>query len=48
MEALRLYAEKNLDFVDSLLCSYSRVEGARIETFDKKLGKCCKEAVLPR
>jgi predicted nucleic-acid-binding protein len=48
MEALRLYVDKRLDFVDSLLCGYSRVEGARIETFDKKLRKCCSEAVLSR
>ena len=40
-EALRLFENKKLDFVDSLLCAYSRIEGAQIETFDKKLAKCC-------
>jgi len=39
-EALRLYAEKGLDFVDALLCAYHRVDGHEIETFDKKLKKC--------
>ncbi len=35
-EAFRLYADKGLDFVDSLLCSYSRIKGVQVETFDKK------------
>jgi predicted nucleic-acid-binding protein len=42
VEALRLYAEKGLDFVDSLLCSYARIDGVHVETFDKKLNTCCK------
>lgn len=42
-EALRLYAQKGLDFVDALLCAYHRVDGHLIETFDKKLKKCCTE-----
>lgn len=41
-EALKLYADKGMDFVDSLLCAYHRIDGHEIETFDKKLGKCCK------
>lgn len=40
--ALRLYAEKKIDFVDALLCAYHRVDGCEIETFDKKLRNCCK------
>ena len=43
IEALRLYAEKGFDFVDSLLCGYSRIDGVIVETFDKKLIKCCTE-----
>jgi predicted nucleic-acid-binding protein len=43
IEALRLYAEKGLDFVDSLLCGYSRINGVTVHTFDKKLIKCCSE-----
>jgi predicted nucleic-acid-binding protein len=39
-EALRLYAEKGLDFVDALLCANHRVDGHEIETFDKRLKKC--------
>lgn len=42
-EALRVYADKNLDFVDSLLCSYSSIEGVQVETFDKKLKKIISE-----
>lgn len=38
MNALTLYEEKNLDFVDCLLCAYSPNE--KILTFDKKLNKC--------
>lgn len=41
VEALRLYAEKGLDFVDSLLCGYARINGATVDTFDKKLIKYC-------
>jgi predicted nucleic-acid-binding protein len=43
IEALRLYAEIGFDFVDSLLCGYSRIDGVNVETFDKKLKKCCTE-----
>lgn len=42
-EALRLYADKGLDFVDALLCGYSRINGVQVETFDKKLKRCCSE-----
>lgn len=38
MNALTLYEEKNLDFVDCLLCAYSPNE--KVLTFDKKLNKC--------
>jgi predicted nucleic-acid-binding protein len=42
-EALLIYADKGLDFVDSLLCSYSVIEGVQVETFDKKLKKIISE-----
>jgi predicted nucleic-acid-binding protein len=42
-EALRLYAGKGLDFVDALLCGYSRIEGVQVETFDRKLKKMISE-----
>lgn len=42
-EALRIYADKGLDFVDSLLCGYSVIEGAQVETFDRKLKKIISE-----
>ncbi len=37
-KALELYKDKNLDFVDCLLCAYSKID--EILTFDKKLNKC--------
>jgi len=37
-EVLEIFKIKNLDFVDCLLCVYSRVD--EILTFDKKLQKC--------
>lgn len=38
MEALKIFKNTNLDFVDSLLCSYSGTNA--IATFDKKLKSC--------
>ena len=37
LHALKLYGESKLDFVDCVLAGYSQVEGAIIDTFDKKL-----------
>ncbi|MEA3353706.1 MAG: PIN domain-containing protein [Campylobacterota bacterium] len=38
VNSLKIFQEKNLDFVDCLLCSYSKKDD--IKTFDKKLLKC--------
>ena len=38
IEALNIFVEKNIDFVDALLCAYSKNDEVR--TFDKKLLKC--------
>jgi predicted nucleic-acid-binding protein len=38
IEALTLFRNQNLDFVDCLLCSYSQID--EIKTFDKKLNRC--------
>ena len=38
LNALQILQNKNLDFVDCLLCSYSKND--EIKTFDKKLLKC--------
>ncbi len=40
LNALEMYATKKLDFVDCLLCAYSRID--EVFTFDKKLQKCLK------
>jgi predicted nucleic acid-binding protein len=38
IEALMIFVDKNIDFVDALLCAYSKNDEVR--TFDKKLLKC--------
>lgn len=38
IEALTLFKNQNLDFVDCLLCGYSQID--EIKTFDKKLNRC--------
>ena len=40
LEALKIYTNKNLDFVDCILCAKSKE--FTIKTFDKKLNKCIK------
>lgn len=39
IEALKLFSEVKIDFVDSLLYSYSKIGGHTIFTFDKKLNQ---------
>lgn len=36
-ESLRIYAERNLDFVDTLLYAYHKLGKHEVYTFDKKL-----------
>ncbi len=38
IKSLQIFKEKNIDFVDCLLCAYSKND--TIKTFDKKLLKC--------
>ena len=40
--ALELYRNRNIDIVDAILCSYSRLDHVEIFTFDNKLIKCLK------
>lgn len=40
--ALDYFREKNIDFVDCLLCSYAKVGDCDVVSFDKKLGNCLK------
>ncbi len=40
-EALKIFAEKNLDFVDCLICAYS--SRYQVMSFDKKVKKCVDE-----
>ena len=39
-EALEIYADKNIDFADAVLCAKQRLEGYEIISFDKDLGRC--------
>ena len=47
-EALEIYAYKNIDFADSLLCAKSKIEGFEIASFDKDIGRCLKQILLPK
>ena len=38
--ALSYFAERNIDFVDALLCATNHIMGAAVFSFDKKLNKC--------
>lgn len=38
--ALDIFETKNIDFVDSLLCAYSKLLKTNVVSFDKKLNKC--------
>jgi predicted nucleic-acid-binding protein len=42
-KSLEIFKVKNLDFVDCLLCAYSKEDD--ILTFDKKLNKCIKNRI---
>jgi predicted nucleic-acid-binding protein len=39
ISALEVYASVKIDFVDSLIIGYNRIENMHVETFDKKLKK---------
>jgi len=41
LKALELFDEKNIDFVDAILCAKSKKY--EVKTFDKKLNKCIKD-----
>ena len=39
-EALDIYADKNIDFADALLCAKKKLEGFEIVSFDKDIERC--------
>ena len=39
-EALDIYANKNIDFADAMLCAKKNLEGFEIVGFDKDMRKC--------
>ena len=39
-QALNFFDEKNIDFVDSILCASNKLRNENIASFDKKLNKC--------
>jgi len=40
IEALEVYANKNIDFADAMLCAKKNLEGYEVMSFDKDLKKC--------
>ena len=46
LEALEIFSNKNLDFVDAILCVKSKEY--MVKTFDKKLNKCIQELPKPK
>lgn len=40
LEALRIYAEKNIDFADAILCAKKSLENYELLSFDKDLKRC--------
>jgi len=41
-EALEIYADKNIDFADAMLCAKQKLEGFEITSFDKDIERCQK------
>ncbi|MFA9390602.1 MAG: PIN domain-containing protein [Prolixibacteraceae bacterium] len=41
-QALKIYTQERIDFVDAILVAYYTLEGVTIHSFDKKLNKLCK------
>lgn len=42
IKSLEIFESKNIDYIDSLLCSYNHLDNITIKTFDKKLKKYLK------
>ena len=40
IEALNIYANKNIDFADAMLCAKKNLEGYKVMSFDRDLEKC--------
>jgi predicted nucleic-acid-binding protein len=40
IEALEVYAKKNIDFADAILCAKKNLEAYEVMSFDKDLKKC--------
>jgi len=40
IEALNVYANKNIDFADAMLCAKKNLEGYEVMSFDKDVKKC--------
>lgn len=39
-EALDIYAKRNIDFADAMLCAKKNIEGFEIVSFDKDIERC--------
>jgi len=42
LEALNILRNKNIDFIDALLCAKSNLLGYEVKSFDKDIKKCLK------
>ncbi len=40
--SLEIFASKNIDFVDAILCAHKKIKNIDIVSFDKKLNRCLK------
>ena len=43
IEAVKIFAESSLDFVDCILIAYNKVENVEVFSFDKKLNNRLKD-----
>ena len=43
--AIKIFSERNIDFVDALLCAFQKQENITVVTFDKRLNNCLSNAI---
>jgi len=46
--AFEIFQTKNIDFVDSLLCAYSKLLKIHVVSFDEKLNKCLNSWIVKK
>jgi predicted nucleic-acid-binding protein len=43
--AVKIFSERNIDFVDALLCALQKQENITVVTFDKRLNNCLSSSI---